>query len=465
MPRPPSVVEAAGGSGLAPSPEPGNEKPELLVVDDDESVLVTLQAVLQMTGYNVEARSTGADAITLLNQRQFDLVLTDLRLDDTDGITILSEIRRTSPETVAIMLTGYASLETAIKALREGAYDYLVKPCDVEELKATVARGLERRHLTKQLHRRMAELQEANETIRQLNQGLQQRVDEATDVLRQRLADLQKAHDQIAELHRAAEEHVEQLKELDRLKSQFLSMASHELKTPLTVISGFLQVSLRRKQRRLTRGHPAEAEWLDEQKADVEQLEVLNAQSQKLAKLVDELLDVSRIESGRLEFHFGEVDVRRLAADVTGRMQLTTTRHTLALVGNASNGATTITADRDHLEQVLNNLITNAIKYSPDGGPIDVEVRPDDGGVVLSVRDQGVGIPASELDAVFSLFYRSRAEGTRQTVSGMGLGLYISQEIVVRHGGRIWVDSTPGEGSTFYVFLPREPAASQGAAA
>ena len=413
---------------------------ELLVVDDDESVLLTLQAILQMEGYAVEARARGLEAIELLNQRTFDLVLTDLRLDDVDGITILAEIRRTSPETVAIMLTGYASLETAIKALREGAYDYLVKPCDVEELKATVARGLERRYLSTQLHKRMAEIAAANETISELNQGLQKRVEEAT-----------------AELTSM----VEQLRELDRLKSQFLSMASHELKTPLTVISGFLQVSLRRKQRRLTRGYPSEAEWREEQKADVDQLEVLNAQSQKLAKLVDELLDVSRIESGRLEFHLGEVDVRQLAADVAGRMQLTTQKHELTFPTGPGDGSTVITADRDHLEQVLNNLIGNAIKYSPDGGAIDVDVRPDADGVVLSVRDRGVGIPAAELDAVFSLFYRSRAEGTRQTVSGMGLGLYISKEIVERHGGRISVDSTPGEGSTFYVHLPREAAVTE----
>jgi signal transduction histidine kinase len=462
MPRPPSATEEWARAALPSVPPP--QKAELLVVDDDESVLVTLQAVLQMSGYNVAACSTGADAIALLNQRQFDLVLTDLRLDDTDGITILAEIRRTSPETVAIMLTGYASLETAIKALREGAYDYLVKPCDVEELKATVARGLERRHLTTQLHRRMGELQDANDTIRELNQGLQARVDDATAALRERLAELERANAEIAALHRAAEEHVEQLKELDQLKSQFLSMASHELKTPLTVISGFLQVSLRRKQRRLARGHPTEEEWRQEQQSDVEQLEVLNAQSQKLAKLVDELLDVSRIESGRLEFQLGEVDVRGLAAEVAGRMQLTTNRHQLAVASpGAGGGATTVTADRDHLEQVLNNLISNAIKYAPDGGPIDVDVRPDADGVVLSVRDRGVGIPPSELDAVFSLFYRSRAEGTRQSVSGMGLGLYISKEIVQRHGGRIWVDSKPGEGSTFHVWLPREPAVSQAA--
>ena len=421
---------------LASNP-PAAPRAQVLVVDDDESVLLTLQAILQMEGYAVEARSLGVEAIELLNQRRFDLVLTDLRLDDTDGITILAEIKRTSPETVAIMLTGYASLETAIKALREGAYDYLVKPCDVEELKATVARGLERRYLSTQLHRRMAEIAAANETISELNQGLQQRIDEAT-----------------AELTSM----VEQLRELDRLKSQFLSMASHELKTPLTVISGFLQVSLRRKQRRLARGYPTEAEWREEQKADVEQLEVLNAQSQKLAKLVDELLDVSRIESGRLEFHLGEVDVRQLAADVAGRMQHTTQRHELSFPTGPSDESFVITADRDHLEQVLNNLIGNAIKYSPDGGSIDVDVQPDPDGVTLRVRDSGVGIPASELEAVFSLFYRSRAEGTRQTVSGMGLGLYISKEIVERHGGRIWVDSTPGQGSIFYVQLPRVPA-------
>jgi two-component system, sensor histidine kinase and response regulator len=439
-----------------------NHKGDLLVVDDDESVLLTLQAVLQMDGYNVEARSSGTEAIELIRRHVFDLVLTDLRLDDMDGITILSEIKRHSPETVSIMLTGYASLETAVKALREGAYDYLVKPCDVEELKATVARGIERRHLTRQLHERMVELQHANQTIGALNRDLQLRVDEATASLRERLADLEKANAEIAALQRTTEEHLQQLQELDRLKSQFLSMASHELKTPLTVISGFLQVALRRKQRRLTRGFPSEQEWFDEQKSDTEQLEVLNTQSSKLARLVDELLDVSRIESGRLEFRFGDVDVRQLATDVAGRMQLTTQKHTLSVLPPAPDQETpSIVADRDHLEQVLNNLITNAIKYSPDGGPVEIDVRPDgSSGILLSVKDKGVGIPQSELDAVFSLFYRSRAEGSRQAVSGMGLGLYISKEIVERHGGRIWVESEPGNGSTFFVSLPKEPSAA-----
>ncbi len=272
----------------------GSTKGDVLVVDDDESVLLTLQAVLQMDGYDVEACSQGSDAIQLLRERTFDLVLSDLRLDDMDGTAILAEIRRRSPDTVAIMLTGYASLETAVKALREGAYDYLVKPCDVEELKATVARGIERRQLTVELKRRMGELEEANQTIRDLNQGLQRRVEVATVTLRERLSELQRANTEIAALHKTAEEHVVKLTELDQLKSQFLSMASHELKTPLTVISGFLQVALRRKQRRLARGFPEEQEWLEEQKSDSGQLEVLNTQATKLGRLVDELLEPVR---------------------------------------------------------------------------------------------------------------------------------------------------------------------------
>jgi signal transduction histidine kinase len=431
----------------------------LLIVDDEESVVVTLKAILMREGYDVTTASTGGAALAALRAQTFDLVLTDLRLDDMDGLAILAEIRRRSPETVAILLTGYASLESSVKALREGAYDYLIKPCDVEELKATVARGIERRQLSLQLHARMRELEAANETIRSMNVELQSRVDEATAALKLRLGELERANEEIAALHRGAQRHVEQLKELDKLKSQFLSMASHELKTPLTVISGFLQVALRRKHRRLARGFSGVEEWRQEEAADTEQLEVVNGQTSKLARLVDELLDVSRIESGRIELKLAPVDLSQLAAEVAERMQLTTSRHDVQVVTPGAEGAMAI-ADRDQMDQVLTNLIQNAIKYSPDGGAIDIAVVTEGDAVTLSVLDRGVGIPASELDSVFDLFFRSRADGSRQAVGGMGLGLYISKEIVTRHGGRIWVESEPGQGSTFFVRVPRSAAAT-----
>src|SRR6185503_13558657 len=156
----------------------------------------------------------GSDAIRKLNESPFDLVLTDLRLDDADGLSIISEVCRVQPDAVSIILTGYASLESAIKALREGAYDYLIKPCDVDELRAVVARGIERRQLGVQLKERLVELEAANRTIRELNSNLQLRVDAATAELKERMQDLAAA--------------LEQLQEIDRLKSRFLSMASHE---------------------------------------------------------------------------------------------------------------------------------------------------------------------------------------------------------------------------------------------
>jgi len=406
------------------------EQPKVLVVDDEESVVVTIKAILELDGYNVATTTSGQKACAMVRDVEYDLVLTDLRLEDGDGLDVLKAVRERYPETVTIMLTGYASLESAIQALRAGAYDYLVKPSEVEELRATVARGLERRRLGQEVRQRVAELEHANREIADLNSSLQRRIDEATAELKERY---------------------EQLTELDRMKSQFLSIASHELKTPITAMSGFLQVALRRV-RRLGEGGAA-APIAESLRGITEQLEVVYRQTGKLARLVDELLDVSRIQTGRIEFRYGDVDMGELANEVATRMQLTTTTHKIAVHNDSRN---VVTADRDHLEQVLNNLLTNAIKYSPAGGSITIDVGPDEGGVRLSVTDQGIGIPEKELEAIFGLFYRSPDRAARDA-AGMGLGLYISKEIVVRHGGRIWAESGGTKGSTLNVVIPRMP--------
>ncbi len=299
---------------------------------------------------------SGADALKRIRETSFDLVLTDLRLDDVDGLTIISEICRVQPDTVAIILTGYASMESAIKALREGAYDYLVKPCDVDELRAVVARGIERRQLGLQLKERLAELETANQTIRELNRDLQRRIEAATAQLQQRMQELASALEQ----------------------PRFLSMASHELKTPLTSISGLAQVLLRRMRRRLEMGRPDDDDWQEEQSGHVGRLELLNSQTARLGRLVDELLDVSRIESGKLEFRLQPVDMAQLLSEVASRMQLSTNQHTIEVELNGV-AESPVPADRDHLEQVLDNLVSNAIKFSPDGGTI-----------LLRVRDQGI---------------------------------------------------------------------------
>jgi signal transduction histidine kinase len=428
----------------------------LLVVDDEESVAVTMGAILELDGYNVAIATTGADAFRRLRESEYDLVLTDLRLDDADGLSIVSEVGRVHPDTVAIILTGYASLESAIKALREGAYDYLIKPCDVDELRAVVARGVERHQLGMQLRARLVELEAANTTIHRMNAQLQERIEQATAELQRRMSELAHANEEIASLYREAQSNVEQLREVDRLKSRFLSMASHELKTPLTSISGLSQVLLRRMRRRLEQGPPNDEEWGDEQRGHLERLELLNSQTARLGRLIDELLDVSRIESGKLDFHWAPVDLAVLVQEVAARLQHTTTSHPIHV--ELDSVTRPVVADRDHLEQVLDNLVANAIKFSPDGGTIRVALRSAPEGVVLSVSDAGVGIPPEQLEAIFGLFYQAEDPVSRRT-GGMGLGLYISKEIVTRHGGRIWAESIPNEGSTFNVALPSAPAA------
>lgn len=365
----------------------------VLVVDDEESVATTIEAILKLDGHDVIAVTSGADAIRYLNERQFDVVLTDLRLGDMDGIDVLREVQRTAPDTASIMLTGYASLESAVAALRSGAYDYLMKPSDVDELRATVNRAIERR------------------------------------MLRRRLLELE---------------------EVDRLKTQFLSMASHELRTPLTAVSGFIQVARRRIQRAAERDD-GRTDWRDEATRAAETLELAQRQSRRLARLVDELLDVSRLQLGRAELHLQEIDLIRLIRDVVDRMQLLTSTHTFEVKVEAESAI--VRADHDRMDQVFENLIANAVKYSPSGGTITAAVMILGSDAHVAITDQGIGISREELDRIFNLFYRS-PDPRAGHIGGLGLGLYISREIVTRHSGRLWAESGGDVGSTFHVSLP-----------
>ena len=370
----------------------------VLVVDDEESVATTIQAILQLDGHEVVAVTTGAEAIRILGERQFDVVLTDLRLTDVDGVEVLKEVQRTAPESAAIMLTGYASLESAIAALRSGAYDYLMKPSDVEELRATVNRAIERR------------------------------------MLRRRLVELE---------------------EVDRLKTQFLSMASHELRTPLTAVMGFIQVARRRLVRASDRQDMTDLK--EEATRAAETLELAQRQSRRLARLVDELLDVSRLQLGRVPMARSEIDLVTSLREVVERLRLLNTTHTFEFSDHVKTAA--VLADRDRLDQVFENLLTNAVKYSPGGGTVSVVIARTGDEVHVTVTDRGIGISPEELDQVFNLFYRS-PDPRAGHVGGLGLGLYISREIVTRHGGKLWAESS-GEGSTFHVTLPLAPSATK----
>jgi signal transduction histidine kinase len=220
-------------------------------------------------------------------------------------------------------------------------------------------------------------------------------------------------------------------KRLEQQKDEFLGIASHELKTPVTSLKAYTQL-LERRFRNAGDGRSAEL------------VQKMDAQLDKLTGLIGDLLDVTKIESGKLIFHVSRFDFDELVREVAEEMQRTTSKHTIMLDLAAS---VVFYGDRDRIGQVLINLITNAIKYSPQTEKIVVRTICEQGSIIISVQDFGIGIPAEMQQRVFERFFRVEGD-TRMTFPGLGLGLYISAEIVKRHHGSIWVESEEGKGTT-----------------
>lgn len=413
-----SAVERDPKTSTAPL-GPLLSAPRVLLVDDEEAVLLTIKGILELDGYDVTARGSGAEAIDLLGRQPFDLVLTDLRLEDTDGLSVLQEQRRVDPEGVGIVLTGYASMDSALRAMRDGAYDYLIKPCEVVELRSTVARGLERSRLARELRQRVRDLEHANETIRALNLELETRVQQATHELREQIS----------------------------ARDEFMATVSHDLKSPLTFIKGM--ANLRRRRALST---PETASLTDA-------LEQIEASAGRMAQQLDELVDASRLQAGRpIELRRASTDLVALARQVVAEHQQTTDRHALHV--DSQHPDIVGTWDEPRLARVLGNLIGNAIKYSPRGGVIEVslavyeEPNPPHKAAVLRVRDVGEGIPETDLPHIFEKFRRGKNVEGR--IPGTGIGLAGVRRIIELHNGKIHVESQLGHGTTVTVHLPLE---------
>ncbi len=226
-------------------------------------------------------------------------------------------------------------------------------------------------------------------------------------------------------------------KHLQQQKDDFIGIASHELKTPVTSIKGYAQVL---EKILLKKGDVKEAMMMGK----------MDTQINRLTSLIGDLLDVTKINSGKLQFNDTEFNFNALVKELVEDIQRTSDRHTL--IENLENTGF-VFGDRDRISQVITNLITNAIKYSPATDRIIIRSFLQNNEVLLSVQDFGIGIPPDKLDKVFEQFYRVSGN-VQHTFSGMGLGLYISSEIIKREGGRIWASSTEGKGSIFYFALP-----------
>ena len=238
------------------------------------------------------------------------------------------------------------------------------------------------------------------------------------------------------------EEANHQLKDTDQLKDRFLSIASHELKTPITSIRGQAQLAIRRLAKQKTTS--------PEIAGMSTTLEKINEQTTRLTTLIDELLDVSSIRAGKVELHKREFELVALCQSVVEDQQLLTDR---IITLTSETPTVPILADRDRLSQVVMNLITNAIKYSSEGSEVLLRLSRDDAHACIEVQDHGKGIADKQLPHIFDTFYRT-PDAQASSKFGLGLGLAICKDIVERHNGRIWAESKVGKGSMFFVELP-----------
>jgi signal transduction histidine kinase len=238
-----------------------------------------------------------------------------------------------------------------------------------------------------------------------------------------------------------AQSDITRLKELDTLKDQFITVAAHEIKTPVTAIKGFAQSLLRRE------GAMSSAQ----QNA----LETIVRQSDRIDALVRDFLELSRLRQGPPRLFPKRAELSALVANVAGRMALGTGKHNL-YISSAQEAWVDVEVER--IQEVMMNLLDNAMRYSPLGGDVEVKVAREGSRAVVSVRDEGMGIPQARQENLFERFYRAHI-GTPLDYGGLGVGLYISREIARQHGGDLWFESKEGEGSTFYFSLPLAPAA------
>ena len=396
----------------------------LLIIDDDESLGKTLLGILKKTGYDVQWARTGREGLSQLSQAQstrpIGIALIDIRLPDVNGIEVFREARETNPHVDAVMMTGFADTDTAVRALNEGAFAYLQKPYNIDEVKALLARLAERQELKRQNRELVRQLQDANaELERQVEQ---------------RTRSLQAANLELAKT-------IEKLKTADSVKSAFVSMVSHELRTPLTVIGGFTETLIDR---------------IDELKKDerLRYLEIIHADTLRLSRLIQNILDLSHIENKGIVLHPGPVDLRQLAQSVTQGLKVAHPGMRFEL--EFEDGVGTIVSDKDCVEQIFINLLSNAVKFSPENSTVRVRAVERGDIIIASVIDPGPGIPKDLREKVFEAFYRM-PDGSSKKKKGTGLGLTITKAIIAALGGQIRVeDGLGGKGANFTFILPKK---------
>jgi PAS domain S-box-containing protein len=476
--------------------------PRILIVDDDPALLEALPRALQLRldGIGIDTSETAADALERIREEDYDAIVTDIKMPGMDGLALLDEIRRIRPKTPTLLITGHGEHDLAVQALRGGAYDFVQKPIDRDYFVASLERAIQLRRLDREVERQRHALERHARVLEHVDDGVFL-VDDAgvirhwnpaaraitglseEHVLGRPADDALPGWETIGSLIPVATEpgpgsrsaktvpleldgrelwfsisgvkfadgvvyafrNLTEERALEELKGEFVATVSHELRTPLAAIYGSAQ-TLRRDDLELD---DARRESL---------LDVIADESERLTRIAGDILLANTLDSDRLRLEREPVDLGGLTQEVVDQMRTCfAEREDISIRFSSPELDASVSGDADKLRQILMNLIENAVKYSPDGGQIEVGLEFRDNRVRVIVRDEGIGIPPGEEQRIFGKFYRVDPQLTRG-VGGTGLGLYISRELVRRMQGRVSVASHEGKGSTFFVDLPLAPA-------
>jgi PAS domain S-box-containing protein len=471
-------------------------RPRILLVDDDPALLEALPETLRLRleGVDVDTCDSALEALERIEQHDYDVIVSDIKMPGMDGLGLLAEIKRRRPVTPTLLITGHGERDLAVAALRGGAHDLVQKPIDRDYFVASLERAIQLRRLDVQVEVQRRALERHARVLDHVGDGVFLVDDEGLIQLWNPAAEALTGLATESVLGRSAEEvvpgwaAVEALvpvadspgatnrapeavpleldgrelwlsisgvrfadgtvyafrdltaeRAVDDLKREFLATASHELRTPLSAIYG-AAMTLSREDVELT----------DDSRERL--LGVITQESDRLARIVKEILVADHLDSGRLRVSPVHLDVVEATASVIEAARIHAPGGVVIEL-DALAEVPAVSADPEHLRQVLVNLVDNAVKYSPDGGHVRVRIEDRGASVRLAVVDEGLGIPPNEQPRIFEKFYRLDPDLTRG-VGGTGLGLYICRELVRRMAGRISVESTPGQGSSFVVDLP-----------
>ena len=365
----------------------------ILIVDDRPENLISLQKVLQAHNFEVDTASSGEDALKKVLKNNYVLIILDVQMPDMDGFEVAEAISGFSKakDTAIIFLSAVnTELKFITKGYLSGGLDYITKPVDINALLLKI----------KTFYR-------IYEQSRKLNEVQEKLLEE-----------------------------IEFRKQAENKKDEFISIASHELKTPLTSVKGYIQLlqrSLNKDDKTMAQNHLAKA----------------SVQLEKLNELIVDLLDISKIESGKMKFNMQYFCADNMVNNAIEMLQQSNPGFTINKLGKTNED---IYGDEMRLEQVVINFITNAIKYAPGTNQVNVTINIKDGKLYLAVKDFGIGISSEQQAKIFDKFYRVEEHSNR--FNGLGIGLYICSEIINRHGGTIGVNSVPDEGSEFYFIIP-----------